>query len=147
MSEIKRSALVMHSAQAMYDLVNDVSNYPSFMEGCYGVEVFEHTDLTMLARLDLKKAGVSLSLMTRNHLKAPSAIKMTLEDGPFKTFRGDWVFTALTEKACKVELDMEFDFSSRSLSFAASNLFAGVANNLVVSLCLRADKVYGKNSA
>ena len=42
---------------------------------------------------------------------------------------------------------MEFDFSSRSLSFAASNLFAGVANNLVDSLCLRADKVYGKNSA
>ncbi len=79
----------MHSAQAMYDLVNDVSNYPFFMDGCYGVEVFEHTDLTMLARLDLKKAGVSLSLMTRHHLQATSQIKMTLEDGHFKTFRGD----------------------------------------------------------
>jgi ribosome-associated toxin RatA of RatAB toxin-antitoxin module len=51
LTEIKRSALVMHSAQAMFDLVNDVSNYPSFMDGCYGVEVFEHSDLTMLARL------------------------------------------------------------------------------------------------
>ena len=143
MPRIKRSALVSHSDRAMYDLVNDVSNYPSFMNGCCGVEVFEHTGLTMLARLDLKKAGVSLSLLTRNNLQAPSQIKMTLEDGPFKTFRGDWVFTALTESACKVELDLEFDFKSRGLSFAASNLFSGVANNLVDSLCQRANQVYG----
>ena len=76
----------MHSAQAMYDLVNDVSCYPSFMDGCQGVEIFEQSTSTMLARLDLKKAGVGLSLMTRNHLKAPSQINMTLEDGPLSTF-------------------------------------------------------------
>ena len=81
----------MHSDQAMYDLVNDVSCYPSFMDGCQGVEIFEQSSSTMLARLDLKKAGVGLSLMTRNHLKAPSQINMTLEDGPFKHFRGDWI--------------------------------------------------------
>ena len=146
MTSIKRSALVMHSDQAMYDLVNDVSCYPSFMDGCQGVEIFEQSSSTMLARLDLKKAGVGLSLMTRNHLKAPSQINMTLEDGPFKHFRGDWTFTRLSDAACKVELDMEFDFSSKTLSFAASSLFSGVANNLVDSLCQRADHVYGKNS-
>ena len=146
MTRIKRSALVSHSDRSMYDFVNDVSNYPSFMDVCCGVEVFEHTCQTMLARLDLKKAGVSLSLMTRNQLQAPSQIKMTLEDGPFKTFRGDWVFTALTESACKVELDLEFDFKNRGLSFAASNLFSGVANNLVDSLCQRANQVYGSKN-
>jgi ribosome-associated toxin RatA of RatAB toxin-antitoxin module len=71
---------------------------------------------------------------------------MTLEDGPFKHFRGDWSFTPLSDTACKVELDMEFDFSSKTLSFAASSLFSGVANNLVDSLCQRADDVYGKSS-
>jgi len=51
MTVISRSALVMHSAQAMYDLVNDVASYPQFMDGCAAVEVFEHTEQTMLARL------------------------------------------------------------------------------------------------
>ena len=37
MTVISRSALVMHSAQAMYDLVNDVASYPQFMDGCAGV--------------------------------------------------------------------------------------------------------------
>ena len=141
MATIRRSALVMHSAEAMFSLVNDVASYPQFMDGCHAVEVFEHTDQTMLARLDLKKAGVQISLMTRNNLMAPSEIEMTLEDGPFKTFLGVWKFTALTDTACKVSLDLDFEFKSRGLGLAASNLFSGVANKLVDSLCTRADKV------
>jgi ribosome-associated toxin RatA of RatAB toxin-antitoxin module len=141
MTVISRSALVMHSAQAMYDLVNDVASYPQFMDGCAGVEVFEHTEQTMLARLDLKKAGVQISLMTRNSLQSPRQIEMHLEDGPFKKLKGLWLFKPLTEEACKVSLDLEFEFNSRGMGLAASNLFAGVANNLVDSLCQRADKV------
>lgn len=147
MTTIKRSALVMHPATAMYSLVNDVASYPHFMDGCHGVEIFEHSDSTMLARLDLKKAGVQISLMTRNNLSGPvtegaSNIEMTLEDGPFKTFLGLWTFTPLTDEASKVSLDLEFEFKNRGLGMAASNLFSGVANNLVDSLCQRADKVF-----
>ena len=141
MATIRRSALVMHSDEAMFSLVNDVASYPLFMDGCHTVEVFEHTDQTMLARLDLKKAGVQIRLMTRNNLTAPSKIEMTLEDGPFKTFLGVWTFKALTDTACKVSLDLDFEFKSRGLGLAASNLFSGVANKLVDSLCTRADKV------
>ena len=141
MTIIKRSALVMHSAHRMYDLVNDVSSYPAFMDGCIGVEIFEHTDVSMLARLDLKKAGVKLSLMTRNNLDKPNSVHMTLEDGPFKSFRGDWKFRPLTESACKVELEMEFEFNSAAISFATSKLFSGMANTLVESVCRRADEL------
>lgn len=146
MTVISRSALVMHSAQAMYDLVNDVASYPQFMDGCAAVEVFEHTEQTMLARLDLKKAGVQISLMTRNSLQSPRQIEMQLEDGPFKKLKGLWLFKPLTEEACKVSLDLEFEFSSRGMGLAASNLFSGVANNLVDSLCQRADRVFLEQS-
>ena len=131
----------MHSAEDMFSLVNDVTSYPLFMDGCHAVEVFEHTDRTMLARLDLKKAGVQISFMTRNNLTAPSGIEMTLEDGPFKTFLGIWKFKSLTNTACKVSLDLDFEFKNRGLGLAASNLFSGVASKLVDSLCTRADKV------
>ncbi|GAL12546.1 putative oligoketide cyclase/dehydratase or lipid transport protein YfjG [Vibrio astriarenae] len=34
MKQVSRSALVSFSAEQMYDLVNDVSNYPEFLPGC-----------------------------------------------------------------------------------------------------------------
>ena len=71
MNTVQRSALVMHSDQAMFDLVNDVASYPLFMEGCQNAEVFEHSDQQMVARLDLKKGGVKTSFMTRNRLQRP----------------------------------------------------------------------------
>lgn len=142
MTSINRSALVMHSVGEMYSLVNDVSNYPNFMDGCVGVEIYEHSDSMMLARLDLKKAGVSMSFITRNYLDAPNTIRMTLEEGPFKTFRGDWMFTPLSAKGCKIELDLQFEFISKTMSFAASELFSRVSSGLVKSLCNRANDIY-----
>jgi len=144
LNQVKRSALVMYSDQAMFDLVNDVANYPEFMDGCQSAEVFEQTDQLMVARLDLKKAGVKTSFMTRNSLSAPSTIEMSLENGPFKTLRGVWRFKALTPEACKVSLDLEYEFNSMAMGMAASKLFSNMANNLVDSLCRRADQVYGK---
>ena len=50
LATIERSALVNYSAQSMYELVNDVP-VAIFMEGCYGAEVLDQTDTTMLAKL------------------------------------------------------------------------------------------------
>lgn len=144
MNKVQRSALVMHSDQSMFDLVNDVANYPLFMDGCQATEVFEKTDSLMVARLDLKKGGVKTSFITRNRLTQPSSIEMALEDGPFKNLKGLWTFKALTADACKVSLDLEFEFNNMAMGFAASQLFSSMANNLVDSLCRRADVVYGK---
>lgn len=146
MNTVQRSALVMHSDRLMYDLVNDVASYPLFMEGCQAAEVFEHSDQQMVARLDLKKGGVKTSFMTRNRLQAPSTIEMNLEDGPFKRFKGVWSFTSLTPQACKVSLDLEFEFNNMAVGLAASKLFSTMANELVDSLCRRADEIYGSKN-
>ncbi len=146
MNTVQRTALVMHSDQAMFDLVNDVASYPQFMQGCQTAEVFEHTEQQMVARLDLKKGGVKTSFMTRNRLQAPSEIEMSLEDGPFKSLKGVWRFKALTPQACKVSLDLEFEFNSAAVGLAASKLFSSMANELVDSLCRRADQIYGNKN-
>ena len=147
MPTINRSALVNHSARAMYELVNDVASYPEFMQGCYGAEIIEQTDQSMMAMLQLRKAGVQVNLTTSNKLTPYSSIEMYLQDGPFNRLKGVWLFAPLSEDACKVSLDLEFEFSSRSLSLAASGLFSGVASNLVDSLCRRANDVLnGENN-
>ena len=68
---------------------------------------------------------------------------MDLQRGPFKRLSGEWSFKALTASACKVMLDLEFEFNSLSVGIASSSLFTSVANNLVDALAQRAQEVYG----
>ena len=143
MTHIQQSALLPYSAQAMFDLVNDIVSYPEFMEGCLGAEVLSQSDVEVLARLDLGKAGFKYSFSTKNILNSPKAIKMVLVDGPFKHFDAFWSFDALTEEACKASLDMTFEFKSGLLDLALKNLFNSSCKNLVNAVCKRAEKLYG----
>ena len=128
----------------MYCLVNDVASYPQFMDGCSSVEIIEHTDQLMRATLYLKKAGIEVNLTTCNQLIADTSIEMMFEDGPFKTFNGLWQFKSLSDTACKLTLDLEFEFKSSTLAKLATGMFSGVSNNLLDSLCRRADQKYKK---
>ncbi|MDX2350565.1 MAG: type II toxin-antitoxin system RatA family toxin [Porticoccus sp.] len=144
LTTIKRSALVMYSVQQMFDLVNDVASYPLYMDNCVGAEILEQNEHSMVARLDLKKGGIGHSFTTCNTLKEPERIDMNLQQGPFKRLSGGWSFMALTDSACKVMLDLEFEFNSLSVGIASSSLFTSVANNLVDALAQRAQEVYGR---
>lgn len=146
LTTIQRSALVMHSAANMYDLVNDVTAYPSYMEGCGGSEILEQGDDYMIARLDLRKGGVSYSFTTRNSLRPGEEITLALHRGPFKVLRGAWTFKPLAEHACKVSFFLEFEANSQLVGVAATSLFASVTNSLVSAIAGRADTLYGKKS-
>ncbi len=139
---VNRSALVNYSAQQMFDLVNDIEAYPQYMDGCVGAKILKREGDWLEARLDLNRAGVNQSFITRNHLQAPESMSMTLVDGPFKYLRGCWRFTALNETACKVSFDLEFELQNKLLGMAAGKLFESVASKQVDALCLRASQVY-----
>jgi ribosome-associated toxin RatA of RatAB toxin-antitoxin module len=141
MTQINRSALLPYPAREVYKLVNDIEQYPQFMDGCVGAEVLSAKDDIIEARLDLAKAGISHSFTTRNVLAEPESIRMELVDGPFDYFSGSWQFQALGESACKVSLEMDFSFSSKLLGVAGARLFEVVSNNLVDALCKRAAKM------
>ena len=141
LTRIERNALVLHSAQSMFDLVCDIESYPQYMDGCRGAEVLSKTEDEVVARLDLAKAGIRQSFTTRNTLSRPGSIVMTLEEGPFKRLAGQWQFEALTETACKVSLTLEFEFNFALARLASSKLFARVANNLVAATTERADAI------
>jgi len=139
---VNRSALVNYSAQQMFDLVNDIEAYPHYMDGCVSAKVLKREGDWLEARLELSKAGVSQSFVTRNQLQAPESMSMTLVDGPFKYLKGCWRFTALNETACKVSFDLEFELQSKLLGMAVGKLFESVASKQVDALCERAKQVY-----
>src|SRR5690554_7471666 len=75
--QIDKTALVMHSAERMFHLVNDVARYPEFLPWCAGAEVHERTDAEIMASLEIAKGGVRHRLTTRNQLLMPEDRKST----------------------------------------------------------------------
>lgn len=142
MKQVSRSALVSFSAEQMFDLVNDVASYPEFLPGCSGSRVIEASESAMVASVDVSKAGISKTFTTSNELVSGEAILMNLVDGPFKTLKGGWFFTALDESACKVELKLEFEFSSKMIELAFGKIFNELTSNMVNAFTKRAKQVY-----
>ncbi|MDN3610756.1 SRPBCC family protein [Vibrio ostreicida] len=142
MKQVSRSALVSFSAEQMFKLVNDVASYPDFLPGCSGSRVIESHDSAMVAAVDVSKAGISKTFITSNQLVLDEAILMNLVDGPFKTLKGGWFFTALDDQACKVELKLEFEFSSKMIELAFGKVFNELTSNMVNAFTQRAKQVY-----
>ncbi len=88
MAEVSRSALVMYSADEMYQLVNDVVAYPEFLPGCVAANILSSNTQAMRASVKVSKAGISQSFTTENRLVENKSIEMNLVDGPFKCLTG-----------------------------------------------------------
>ncbi len=142
MKRIRRSALVPFSAKQMYALVDDVPRYPEFLPWCSDSEVLNRESNRVLARLEIHKSAFRKSFTTTNRMEPYSGIYMVLEEGPFSSFEGNWTFEELREDACKVELDLQFDFSNPLMSMILSPLFEDIGNTLVDAFTRRAEAVY-----
>jgi ribosome-associated toxin RatA of RatAB toxin-antitoxin module len=143
MPEIHRSALVPFSCEQIYCVINDVNAYHHFLPNCVSSEVISATENDMSASLTVKKGPIRETFTTRNHLVPFSEINMQLENGPFKSLQGKWLLTPLSEQACKIELKLEFEFSSKLLGKAFSPIFAQLANDMVDSFQKRAKVLFG----
>ncbi|WP_417582103.1 type II toxin-antitoxin system RatA family toxin [Nitrincola sp.] len=142
MTEIHKSALVLHSAEQMFDLINDVSRYPDFVPWCSRTQVLAESEDEIQATLHVAKAGLHYSFTTRNRKRRPVFMDMNLVEGPFSTFNAVWNITPLSEDACKVEFVMRYDFAGKLASLAMNKVFTSVATTMVDVFVERADKLY-----
>lgn len=138
-----RSALVNHSAEQMFDLVNDIESYPQFMKGCREARVISQSESELVGELTVGQGGIQHSFTTRNNLMRPERIDMHLVSGKFKDFSASWQFIELSDDACKVTLRMQFEFDLSLVDMAVERLFNNVANAQVDALVARAEAVYG----
>ncbi|TAN06489.1 MAG: type II toxin-antitoxin system RatA family toxin [Rhodanobacteraceae bacterium] len=126
----------------MFDLVNDVEAYPRRFPWCLGSNVSEHDGQHLVARLDLRFAGVTQHFSTRNTLDRPGSIKMQFVDGPFDWLHGVWTFTKLGDAGSKVALDLDFEVSNRLTGFAFRIGFQRLADRMVDDFCAEAKRAY-----
>lgn len=141
MFTVERSALVMHSAEDMFALVNDVEQYSSFLPWCGGSEELSRTEDEIVASITIAFKGINKTFTTKNQLIGNQQILLTLVDGPFSTLSGAWEFTSLTAHASKIALNLEFDFPSKITAKVVGPVFKMIADSMVESFSERADAI------
>ncbi len=162
MIQIRRHALVRHSPEAMFDLVDDVEAYPTRFPWCANARIVarEGEDVR-IAQLDLRFAGLTQSFTTRNTAERPHRLHMHLVEGPLKTLEGEFTFTPLggsapgpkgqllpkaadgTPTGCKIALALDFEYAGLLAGAALRLGFQGLASRLVDDFVRAAAKVYG----
>ncbi|QDC43971.1 type II toxin-antitoxin system RatA family toxin [Methylophilus medardicus] len=144
MAQVEKTVLVMHSCAAMFQLVDAVEDYPTFLPWCGGSELIERSDQATQATIHIRYHGIQQHFTTRNHKQYPHHMNITLVDGPFKQLTGHWHFIELREDACKIEFKLEYVFANSLIERIIAPVFSHIANTFVDSFVKQADKKYLK---
>ncbi|MEO7433152.1 MAG: type II toxin-antitoxin system RatA family toxin [Dokdonella sp.] len=143
MIQIRRHALVRQTPERMFDLVNDVEAYPTRFGWCSGATVLDRVgDDSLVARLDLRFAGLTQSFTTRNTLERPRRLHLQLVEGRLNALEGEWTFDPLGDNGCRIALALDFDYSG--IGGTALRLgFQSLANRMVDDFCSAAGRADG----
>jgi ribosome-associated toxin RatA of RatAB toxin-antitoxin module len=149
MKSVHKSVLIWYTAQEMFDLVIDVERYPDFLPWCNHGKVLERHELGLTAEVGIDFKGVRQVFVTRNEHVPGREVKLHLVKGPFSKLEGTWQFTAVSEdeRACRVDLTLDYGFSNRLLATLVGPVFDKIANSFVDAFVLRAEQVYGSAAA
>jgi ribosome-associated toxin RatA of RatAB toxin-antitoxin module len=147
MKTVHKSVLIWFSPEEMYALVTDVASYPQFLPWCDHAAVMAQDAQGMTAEVGIAFAGVRQIFTTRNAHTSPSRVDMQLVSGPFSKLDGQWNFHTLgdgSQRACKVELLLNYGFDSATLARLVGPVFDKIAASLVDAFVKRAQQVYGE---
>jgi ribosome-associated toxin RatA of RatAB toxin-antitoxin module len=138
MPTVLKSVLVDRPAARMFELVDAVERYPEFLPWCRATTVYERTPQLTRARLDIDYHGLTSHVSTLNRKAAPERMDLEFVDGPFDKFTGHWRFVPLGAEGCRVELALDYTFSSAAMDAVLGPVFAHIAGTLVERFVARA---------
>ena len=131
MHNIHKSAIVLHPAQKMFQLVDSVENYPQFLPWCGSTQIIERDNDKTIASIEINFKGIRQTFTTENTKKQNQEMIIKLIDGPFKSLSGQWMFKNLDKDSCQIELKLEYEFSNVILEKLISPVFNMIANTFI----------------
>ena len=112
MAIIERTIEIEGSAEKLYEVVFDIERYPSFLTWCDYSEILSIEDHLVTASLTINILGFKSTITTLNKLYRPTKIEMSLQEGPFKNFKGTWLFEEIALNKTKVSYIIEYKIAN-----------------------------------
>lgn len=150
MPKFETERVVAHSAQAMFDLVADVEQYPHFVPLCERLVVrgrqSEGEREVLIADMTIAYKIVRETFTTKVVLdRASQTIRADYIDGPFKHLENIWRFVPDDGGHCRIRFSIDYEFRSRTLSMLMGSVFDKAFRKFAEAFEKRADAVYGKS--
>jgi|TARA_B110000196_G_C20535668_1_gene382078 ribosome-associated toxin RatA of RatAB toxin-antitoxin module len=140
MITIKKHALVLHSQEKMFNLVDRVEDYPDFLSWCDKTEIIERSEKITKATIFINYHNVKQSFTTKNIKTFPKKMKINLINGPFRILKGEWNFIEIEKDTCKIEFELQYEFSNYVLDKLISPVFNIIANTFIDNFVSKANK-------
>ncbi len=117
MAIIERIIEVETSAEKLYEVVSDIDSYPSFLTWCESSKILSKEGHLVTASLTINILGFKSTITTLNKLYRPKKIEISLQEGPFKSFKGTWNFEVITSEKTCVRYTMEYQIANPITDF------------------------------
>ena len=131
MSTIERTIEVEASAEKLYEVVSDIEQYPSFLTWCDSSEILSIEGRLVTASLNISILGFKSKITTLNRLYRSTKIEMSLQEGPFKSFKGTWLFEEVALVKTQVSYSMEYQIANPITSFMVNQKLASFIDQFV----------------
>jgi ribosome-associated toxin RatA of RatAB toxin-antitoxin module len=155
MKTVHKSVLIWYSAEEMFALVTDVTKYPQFLPWCNHARILSRESDGLTAEVGMAISGIRQSFVTKNTHTEGRKVRLSLVKGPFSHLSGEWCFQPLVDnaaipgvdgatdqRACRVDLTLDYRFDNRALATLIGPVFDRIAGSLVDAFVKRAEQVY-----
>ena len=108
MKNYSRTFSIYQPINEVFDVLNDVEEYQSFIPFCIDSKIIEENDDEIKASLRLSFMGTSTQFISNNKYKSNEFIEMNLVEGPFSFFKATWIFKRIHNEETQLTFKMSY---------------------------------------
>ena len=133
MNVVNQSEDINVNVSLIFDLINNVDRYSSFLPWCSNSSIISNSSSEMTAEIEIAGKPITWKFKTKNNYKVNEIIKIKLVDGPFKNLEGYWKFNSIDDHNTSVSLFLEYEFNSKIIELSLKPVFAGIMSSILDS--------------
>ena len=141
MNVVNQSEDINVSISLIFDLINNVDKYSSFLPWCSNSSILSNSSSEMTAEIEIAGKPITWKFKTKNNYKVNEIIKIKLVDGPFKNLEGYWKFNSIDDHNTSVSLFLEYEFNSKIIELSLKPIFATIMSSILDSFISEAFRI------
>ena len=141
MKKIYKEEDINVDIETIFNLINDIENYPNYLPWCTNTKVEKQSDTVIIGKIYISKSLIKWNFSTMNSINKNKSIDLKLVDGPFDDFNGRWLFTRIDSNNTKVSLEINYKFKSSIIELSIEPIFTSIMNSILQSFIQEAFKI------
>ena len=133
MNVVNQSEDINVNVSLIFDLINNVDRYSSFLPWCSNSSILSNSSSEMTAEIEIAGKPITWKFKTKNNYKINEIIKIKLVDGPFKNLEGYWKFNSIDDHNTSVSLYLEYEFNSKIIELSLKPIFTSIMSSILDS--------------